>query len=442
MGCSMQISKRNTLLIGLTLFSMFFGAGNLIFPPFLAYQSGSSTWLSMLGFSISAIGFPILGIIAIAKAGGIDRLAGRVSPWFAQVFILLAYLSIGPGLAIPRNSITSFEMAVLPFLGIEAPVKVLQFIYSALFFVAAAVIALRPEKLTDRLGKVLTPILLILIVILFFGCIFGPNLGYGSVDPKYQDHAPIQGFLDGYQTMDAIAALNFGFIIALNIHALGVDDRKEMLGVTKKAGIIAGVLLLLVYSLLAHIGGVASNLIDGATNGARTLTGMVDLLFGPVGTFLLAGIFVIACLNTCIGLLSSCSDYFVKLLPKTSYRGWVMFFAAGSLLVANLGLDTLLAISVPILETIYPVCILLIILGICHHLIEDRMEIYPISVAFTSVVSILALIDNFSWCPSFICKAVAMLPLAEEGLPWILPAAVGIAIGFIASEVRKRNAAR
>lgn len=436
----MTLSNRKRLLMGLTLFSMFFGAGNLIFPPFLAYQAGSVTWFAMVGFCVSAIGFPILGVIAIAKSGGLDALARRVSPIFAQVFVLLAYVSIGPGLAIPRTAATSFSMAVPPFVPEQANMHLLQLIYSAVFFSVAVFVALRPEKLSQRLGKVMTPILLLLIAVVLAGCLFTPGNGYGSVSGPYVSHAPIVGFLDGYQTMDAIAALNFGFIIALNIRELGVTDQKQIVGETIHAGWLAGALLLAAYCALAHIGGIASGMVEGAADGAAALTGMVGVLYGRLGNGILAVIFIIACLNTCIGLLTCCSDYFHKIAPKISYQAWLIFFAITSMIVSNAGLNAILSVSVPILGAIYPVCILLILLGICHHWIERFWAVYPVSVLLTSVVSIAAALKDLGWLPAFLVKALQTLPLAKQGLPWLLPAVIGIIIGIVVSLVVPKKA--
>lgn len=433
----MALSHKNRILMGVTLFSMFFGAGNLIFPPFLAYRAGAATWPAMAGFCISAIGFPVLGVVAVAKAGGLQNLSGRVNGWFAQIFVLLAYLSIGPGLAIPRTSVTSFEMAVLPFAGEDAPLKLYQMIYSVVFFTVAVLVALKPEKLSDRLGKIMTPVLLILIGTVFVGCILRPDQHYGTTQALYGGNAPIQGFLDGYQTMDAIAALNFGFIIALNIRAKGVEDERLIVGETVHAGWIAGILLLIVYCVLAHVGGVAGSCVEGATNGARTLTGMVGLLFGPVGNSILAVIFVIACLNTCIGLLTSCSDYFHKLVPRCSYRFWLLFFAIGSLIVANANLDAILAVSVPVLGAIYPACILLILFGICHKWLEKVPTVYPVSVLLTSFVAILFAVKP--WLPAAFTQVLDGMPLAKQGLPWLLPAVLGILLGAAMDLCRKKK---
>lgn len=424
-----MLSQRNRILMGLTLFSMFFGAGNLIFPPFLAYQAGGDTWPAMVGFCLSAIGIPVCGVVAVAKAGGLEPMARRVHPLFAQIFVMLTYLSIGPGLAIPRNAGTSFEMAVLPFLEEGAPVALLRTGYSVVFFVVALIIALRPEKLSDRLGKIMTPILLLLIAAVFVGCLLHPG-SYAAAGGAYTQHALAKGFLDGYQTMDAIAALNFGLIIAMNIRNKGADE-SCLVGETVRAGWLAGALLLVVYCALAHVGGVAGGMLDGLTNGAGVLAGMVASLFGPVGSVLLAVIFVIACLNTAIGLLSCCSNYFHDLFPKVSYRAWVLFFAVTSTVVANAGLDAILSVSVPILGAIYPVAIVLIVLALCHKWVGRRGAIYPVSILFTGIVSVLWELCSLGWLPEGVFDLLKKLPLGAQGVAWLVPAIVGVLIGAL-----------
>ncbi len=198
-----KLTIRNRVLVGLTLFSMFFGAGNLIFPPFLGAMAGQNTWTAMAGFALTAVGFPILGVAAVAGSGGLTALGSRVHPRFAFVFTLLIYLSIGPCLAIPRTASTSFEMAVKPF--VEAGTGA-QLLYSAVFFAIAFLVALRPDRLTQRLGKVLTPCLLVLIVILFLGCLIHPAGAYGIPRGQYAAGPFSKGFLEGYLTMDTIAA--------------------------------------------------------------------------------------------------------------------------------------------------------------------------------------------------------------------------------------------
>ena len=213
------LKGRKLLLVGFTLFSMFFGAGNLIFPPDLGAKAEANLWPAFLGLAISAVGLPVAGVIAVARADGLDKLAGRVHPVFAQVFMILIYLSIGPCLAIPRTASTSFAM-LTPLLGSSAG---LQLGYSALFFGVAFLVALHPDRLTRWLGRLLCPCLLVLILILFGGCLLHPLAAqYGAPTDAYSSAVILQGVLYGYQTMDALAALNFGAVIAMNIRAQGV----------------------------------------------------------------------------------------------------------------------------------------------------------------------------------------------------------------------------
>ena len=219
------LKGRKLLLVGFTLFSMFFGAGNLIFPPDLGAKAGTNFWPAFLGLTISAVGLPVAGVIAVARADGLDKLAGRVHPVFAQVFMILIYLSIGPCLAIPRTASTSFAM-LTPLLGSSAG---LQLGYSVLFFGAAFLVALRPDRLTRWLGRLLCPCLLVLILILFGGCLLHPLAAqYGAPTDAYSSAVILQGVLYGYQTMDALAALNFGAVIAMNIRAQGVAREQDV----------------------------------------------------------------------------------------------------------------------------------------------------------------------------------------------------------------------
>ena len=245
-----KLTVRQRLLLGFTLFSMFFGAGNLIFPPHLGAQAGSNFWPAFAGFAVSAIGLPIAGVVAVARAGGFDQLASRVHPKFSLVFTILIYLSIGPCLAIPRTASTSFEMLV-PLVGGG---RGLQLGYSTVFFAAAFLVALHPEKLTDRLGRVLCPALITLIFVLFAGCLLHPVAAqYGSPAAAYARLPAFEGILDGYQTMDALAGLNFGAVLALNIQALGVTEENAIRQNTIQASFLAGGLLLVIYAMLGHV---------------------------------------------------------------------------------------------------------------------------------------------------------------------------------------------
>ena len=344
-----NLSRKDLVLVSLMLFSLFFGAGNLIFPPFLGQAAGSATWVAMAGFFITAVGFPILGVVAVAKSGGLYSLAKRVHPVFAAVFTVLIYLSIGPGLGIPRAGSLPFEMAVAPYLPESISTTLALFLFTLIFFSVAYWLSLSPAKLVDRMGKVLTPTLLVLISLIFIASIFRPIGAYGEATGEYVTSPFVKGFLEGYLTMDTIAALNFGIVISLAIKSRGVSDEKLVVSNSIKAGVIAGSLLIAIYAVLGHLGATSGGRFGTTANGAQTLTNVITYIFGKPGAVLLAIIFTLACLTTCVGLITSCSQYFATLTSKVSYKGFVRILALLSMGIANMGLTQILSISVPVL---------------------------------------------------------------------------------------------
>lgn len=308
-----------------------------------------------------------------------------------------------------------------------------QFGYSLLFFAAAFLVALQPEKLTGRLGKFLCPMLLLLVGGMFVGCLVHPVGTYGPALPPYDQIPAVQGFLTGYQTMDTIAALNFGIVIVMNIRAFGITDRGSVLKATVRAGVIATLLFLAVYSMLAHIGALSGAAFPGTTNGAVTLTNLVGAIFGHWGTMILAAIFFIACFNTCVGLISSCSAYFHTLVPKVPAPVWAAFFALLSMVISNAGLDQILTISVPILNILYPPAIVLILLSFLPQCIQRFSAIYPVGIAFTSVASILYAAQGMGLSIPALDRLLKAVPLSGMGLGWILPALAGVLLGVLVS---------
>lgn len=421
-----KLSRKDQLFIGITLFSMFFGAGNLIFPPFLGLQAGRSVLPAFAGFAVSAIGLPVLGVAAVARAGGLQTLAGRVSRWFAALFTMLIYLSIGPCLAIPRTASTSFEMAVAPFAANVTPA--MRAAYSAVFFGAALALALRPLKLVDRLGKRLAPVLLALIAVLFIGCLVTGGSAPGAPAPAYASAPAVQGFLDGYQTMDAMAALIFGIVLAANIRARGVQQDGDVVRVTIRAGWVAGALFACVYGALTFIG--ATRGAPGMENGAQLLSATAAQLFGTAGTVIVGAIFVIACLNTCIGLICCCAEYFHELVPRVSYTVWAAVFAAVSAVIANAGLNTILKLSVPVLTCLYPIAITLIGLAFLPQKWQQRPLLFPLTAGLAGVFSVLAALDAGGIAIPGLTALARLMPLYAEGLGWLCPVLAGVAAGL------------
>lgn len=433
-----KLSKKDLLLVGLMLFSLFFGAGNLIFPPFLGQAAGVETWVSMSSFFITAVGFPILGVVAVAKSGGLSNLAKRVNPVFAGIFTVLIYLSIGPCLGIPRAASLPFEMAVAPYLPESISTTLALFLFTLVFFVVAYWLSLSPTKLVDRMGKVLTPTLLILILVMFVGSLFRPLGNYGEATAEYISTPFVKGFLDGYLTMDTIAALNFGIVIALAIKTKGVTDEKAVISTTIKAGLIAGTLLITIYSMLAHLGATSGGRFGGTENGAQTLTNVTTYIYGKPGAILLAVMFTLACLTTSVGLITSCSQYFATLTNKVSYKNWVRVLTLSSMTLANMGLTKILAISVPVLIAIYPIAIMLIVLAMLDNLFKGSNVVYSLTILFTGVVSIVDALGQVGIKLGFVTNLFSGLPLYAEGLGWVVPALIGMFLGVASIFVKNR----
>ena len=428
-----NLSKKDLLLVSLMLFSLFFGAGNLIFPPFLGQSAGNATWVAMAGFFITAVGFPILGVVAVAKSDGLYNLSKRVNPLFAVVFTALIYLSIGPGLGIPRAGSLPFEMAVSPYLPEGVSKTLALFLFTLVFFSVAYWLALSPSKLVDRMGKVLTPALLTLIAVIFISSFFKPLGSYGDSAVEYSSNPFLKGFLEGYLTMDTIAALNFGIVISLAIKSRGITNEKYVISSSIKAGSIAGLLLIVIYSMLAHLGATSGSIYGSTSNGAETLTNVMSHIFGGPGLVLLAVVFTLACLTTSVGLITSCSQYFSTLTSKISYKSWVGILALSSMTLANMGLNKILSISVPVLNAIYPVAIMLIVLGILNKYIKDNSIIYGLTILFTGVISVLDALVQVGLNVEFLNNLLSKLPLYPQGLSWFVPALIGLFLGTLIS---------
>lgn len=434
----MKLSRNKMLLVSFMLFSLFFGAGNLIFPPFLGQNAGSHTLPAMLGFLATAVVLPVLGVVVVARFDGLDRLGQQVGKRFAIVFTLLIYLSIGPGLGIPRAASVPFEMAVAPYLPEGANTTVWMLVYSLAFFLVALWLCMTPGKLVNRIGHFLTPSLLVLLVFLFVCFLFRGEVNVAPSQTAY-DAAPfLKGFSEGYQTMDTIAALNFGLVIATTLGSFGMTEKRDRMRHTVLAGIFAGTILALVYAMLSYMGMCSSGVYAIQENGAWTLRCIVYQLFGAPGAVLLAAIFTLACLTTCVGLINSISQYFSTLFRKISYRAWVYIITFFSFLVCNLGLSMILSISIPILNAIYPVSIVLILLGLSHDLWKGNRFAYPMTVAGTAAVSIAFALGDAGLPLGVLGQLLHRLPLYRLGFGWVCVAAGMLLLSFGVNALLRR----
>jgi branched-chain amino acid transport system II carrier protein len=441
-----NLTKEQFFSVAIMLFGLFFGAGNLIFPPLLGKQAGGATFQSLLAFGITAVVFPILGVVAVAKTKGLSNLASKVDKYFAIVFTTMIYMAIGPGLGIPRAGSLPFEMAVAPFLPENVSLSLSRLVYTFVFFLVAYLVCLKPNKLVTRMGKFLTPALLVLITVMFVGVLFkNPNAVTSPVG-DYATSSTVKGFLEGYNTMDTIAALNFGLVISLAVKSFKVEDEEKVIGYTVRVGLVAGSFLFVIYAMLAYIGMTTSGLTGDVKNGAEILTTVSQYVFGKFGIVLLASIFTLACLTTCIGLITSISKFFETMTKeKVSYHKWIVFWTFLSFLVANFGLNTILKVSVPVLVAIYPVSIVLILLGLTEKYFGYNKFTYRLVCYTVTFISVVEALLSVKLNIPFVTELVSSLPFFSLSLGWVLPMVltwlVGMAYKLVEGKVSAGNAA-
>ena len=419
-----SLKSQDVLALGFMTFALFVGAGNIIFPPIVGLHSGPYVWLAAIGFLITAVGLPVLTIIALARVGGgMDALSGPIGRTAGLILGTVCYLAVGPLFATPRTATVSFEVGLASLTG-ESPLAL--FLYSLVYFLIVLVISLYPGRLLDSVGKVLGP-LKILALLVLGGTAFVLSPGEsGPATAEYQAAPFSQGFINGYLTMDTLGALVFGIVIVNAIRSRGVESAQLITRYAIIAGLIAGVGLALVYISLFRLGSGSYAIAADASNGAAVLHAYVQHSFGSTGSIFLAALISLACLVTAVGLTCACADYFSRLLPL-SYRSLVIILAAFSLLVSNLGLTKLIQVSVPVLTAIYPPCIVLIALSFCWGLwhVPGRVvgPVMLVSLAFGLIDGLQA-----AGLEGMLPATVFDLPLAEQGLAWLLPTVVMLAL--------------
>jgi len=435
------LTKRETLTIGLMLFALFFGAGNMIFPPALGQAAGTHFWQAILGFIVTGVGLPLLGVIAVSLGGGnLQTLAGRVHPVFGIIFTFIVYLSIGPMMAIPRTATVTFEMGVLSFLpeGLKQSQLPL-FLTTIVFFALTYWLAVTPSKMVDRIGKILTPVLLAIIALMYVATLFRPIGEVGQPVEGYADSAFVKGFLEGYLTLDALAAMVFGIVVTSAVQDKGVTEPRSVMWSTIKAGIIAAVGLGLVYLSLGYMGATSYSL-GQSDNGGQILTAVVQHLFGQSGLIILGAAVTLACLTTSVGLVTACSAFFTSYTRGISYRAMCAILCVFSAAVANVGLTQLIAFSVPVLMAFYPIAMVLMLLTFLHKWFRGYRSVYVVSIFLTALISLVDGAAMMGLPVKAITAIYNNLPLYSEGVGWILPALAGAVIGYLWGLIRPARA--
>ena len=427
------LSKGEILTVGFMMFSIFFGAGNLIFPPALGQAAGSNLVPAILGFLTTGVGLPLMGIAAIAFKGGryIEFIREKTYPWFATMLLVILYLSIGPLFALPRTGAVSFEIGIRPFLT-DSTLMLGQLAYTGAFFGLSYYLALNPNKLIDRVGKMLTPALLIVLAILFVKAFVSPLGDILMPTGSYVDAPYAQGFQDGYQTMDLLASIAIGTLVVNSVRMRGVTGNRAIGKVCIVAGIIALALMACVYGALSYLGATSASVLGHSANGGQLLADAVGIFFGPAGNLILAVIIGLACLTTCCGIASGAAWYFNKLFKnKISYERLLLVIILFSFAASNIGLTQIITLAVPFLVTIYPVVIVLVVLSLLDRFIGWRRSIYQWACDITLA---FAVVDGLNAAGIHVPVLNAVLadyvPFYSIMMGWLLPAIVGAVIGW------------
>lgn len=432
-----KLNFSQMLSISLMLFAIFFGAGNMIFPPALGQAGGSHFIWALLGFIVTDAGIAILGIAAVVFVGNsIQEWAGIVSKKFALCLSMTVYLLIGPLFALPRTGSVSFELALSPFLDAGTNLLPYSIAFIFVFFAITYVLSSNPSKIVDIVGKVLTPVLLGAIELIFIGSLVksGTTLQqdtFGTLQApqgNYQDMPFFQGMIEGYLALDGPAGLAFSIIVIQAIRQKGISDKKSIITYTCLCGLGAAFFLALVYFALAYVGAITPGVY---ANGGALLSEVTRHLFGNIGVAVLGLAVLLACLTTSIGLTTSFSDYIVSVYPQCKYKKVAFVVCAFSFVIANVGLSQLIQISLPILIMLYPITVVLMVLSFFQKRIQTRRMVYVLGMLCAFAVSFFSGLDQAGIHMGSVHALVAQLPFYSYGVGWILPAILGAVVGWL-----------
>ena len=439
-----KLTSKQRILVAGTLFGMFFGAGNLIFPVHLGQLAGRNVIPAIIGFIVTAVGIPIFGVaaIGITHSDGLQTLSSKVGKGYGIFFTCLLYLTIGPLFAIPRCATVSFTTGVAPMLLDPAKEWLALLIFSAIFFAFVLFFSLRPGKITVWIGKIINPIFLLFLAVLVIAALTNPGASIAAVEPveAYATGTSsfFSSFIEGYGTMDAIAGLAFGIVVVDVIRRMGVDNDDAVAVDVLGSGALTGILMAVIYIVTILMGTQSRGLFEISDNGGIALTQIAGHYFGGVGQIILAVTITFACLKTSIGLVTSCSETFVKMTHgKLSYKAWAILFTLFSFAVSNVGLSAIIEYSIPVLMLIYPPAIALIILAFIGKFFHHDKAVYISVMAFTWAAAIFdfmktlpAGVQSSLHLDRLVAFARQYLPLFDLNLGWLLPAVAGFVIGM------------
>ena len=443
------LSWKQYLIVASLLFGLFFGAGNLIFPIHLGQLSGANWGMATFGFLVTAVLLPLLAVLAISAshAKGVYDIGTPLGNKFALIFMVLIHLTLGPLFATPRTASISFSVGLQPVLPKSAAKSAL-LIFSAIFFILAFIISYEQSTILDSIGRILNPLFLLLLFSVFLLAAISP-MGAAkdqSITAAYQSAPFFNGFLEGYNTMDALAGLAFGYTIVSAVRQLGKTSAKSNAKVTARAGVLATGAIGIIYIGLIWLGATTLNHFKISQEGGTVFNQIVTYYLGDLGHALLATLVTLTCLTTAVGLIAAFAQDFHRSFNKISYHGWLTIMTIVSFITANFGLDTIISWSTPMLMFLYPIAMVLIILSISGSLFDRDSIVYFCGILFTIIPAILDMIASFppivshqSWALQLKAFQLKFLPFADIGMDWVIPAIIGLVIGLILHFMKKEK---
>lgn len=430
-----MFSTKDMLVLGMMVFALFLGAGNIIFPPMAGYHSGTDWFSASLGFIVTGVVLPFLTLITVAVKGRGERLSVDLPRWVSVTFWVALYLILGSTFAMPRVTNTAYELGFLP-LGFVEKSTASHLIFAFVFNFVSMFFMLKQGTMISAIGKFMTPALLFLLVAVGIAVVRTPLSPINEPINQYVDFAFFSGIVDGYQTMDVLSAMAFGGIVARALASRGITSPHDVVVITIKAGLIAVGLLAALYICLFYLGATSDAVSQTATNGGQIFSRYVDALYGALGTWLMCGIVLLASMTTFVGVTSACADFFATFNPRLDYRFWVVVSTLLTTIVSTFGLDTLLRVTIPVLLLIYPTTVALVFLQFARRKMRNPRFTYGFTVAVLVVMSAFDTLNNIGLLSENVLAVLHRMPLFKEGIGWLLPGVIAFIISFVAGNMR------
>ncbi|BFQ92980.1 branched-chain amino acid transport system II carrier protein [Gallibacterium anatis] len=435
-----MLSKKDILILGMMIFSLFLGAGNIIFPPMEGYHAGSSWLWAALGFILTGVFMPFITLIVVTVRGRGEALSTDLPPWVGVVFWSILYLIIGSTFAMPRVTNVAYEMAWLPLNIYNGEYS--HILFALVFNIIGMSFMLGRSTMISTIGKFMAPILLVLLIIVGIGVVSDPLSEIIAPSSNYAEgSALVTGMIGGYQTMDVLSAMAFGGIVARAFAVNNVTNGRTIVRYTLAAGVTSVVLLSGLYLCLFYLGATGDMVASTSTNGGQIFSRYINELFGATGLWIMSGIVMLANLTTLVGVTSACADYFSRFHPRLNYPFFVVLFTIATIIISETGLDTLLRVTIPALLLIYPVAIMLVVLQIVRKKLPVVSWSYNATIALTTLFSLCDSLKNMGLLPQGVEKLLSYLPFYQEGLTWLIPVLLMLLLTIIVGKfsVKKQH---